>query len=128
MPIKTFSAVITTIPSLRPFSPPLLIRIKSSAIFSKNGVNDINLEIPSGKNKVVVSASSGAQGENRVEVDCESEGNENRVVVNYKYLLDGLGVISGDNVRLEVIDNNTPCVVKAENNEGYIYVVMPIKQ
>lgn len=102
--------------------------IKSSAIFSKNGVNDINLEIPSGKNKVVVSASSGAQGENRVEVDCESEGNENRVVVNYKYLLDGLGVISGDNVRLEVIDNNTPCVVKAENNEGYIYVVMPIKQ
>ncbi len=102
--------------------------IKSSAIFTKTGVNDVNLDFPQGKNKLVVSASSGAQGENIVEVECESKGDDNGVVVNYKYLLDGLNVIEGERVRLEVIDGNTPCVIKPEEENGYIYVVMPIKQ
>ncbi|MBL7058611.1 DNA polymerase III subunit beta [Patescibacteria group bacterium] len=106
----------------------LVRAIKSSAIFSKAGVNDINLDFPKGKNKIIVSASSGAQGENIVEIDAKSEGEDNSVVVNYKYLLDGLGVLNGEKITIEVVDNNTPCIIKCEENKEYLYLIMPIKQ
>lgn len=106
----------------------LVRAIKASAIFSKNGVNDINLDFPAGKNKVVVSASSGAQGENVVEVEADSKGDDNGVVVNYKYLLDGLNAMDSDRIDIEVVDNNTPCIVKGKKDEGFLYIVMPIKQ
>ena len=106
----------------------LVRAIKASAIFSKSGVNDINLDFPAGKNKIVVSASSGAQGENVVEVEAKSTGDDNGVVVNYKYLLDGLNVMKGERVVFEIVDNNTPCVLREEKDGGFLYIIMPIKQ
>jgi len=50
------------------------------------------------------------------------------MVVNYRYLLDGLNNIDSENVKIEVINSNTPCVLKPEKEEDYLYIIMPIKQ
>lgn len=100
--------------------------VKAVAIFSKTGINDVNLEFKN--NKIVISASSGQSGESRVDVDAEISGIDNEVAINYRYLVDGLNNIVSDKVKLSVVSNNTPCVLTADKDDNYLYVVMPIRQ
>lgn len=100
--------------------------VKAVAIFSKTGINDVNLEFKN--DKIIISASSGQSGESRVDVDAEITGVENEVAINYRYLVDGLNNVTSDKVRLSVVSNNTPCVLTADKEDDYLYVVMPIRQ
>ncbi|MBD3248269.1 DNA polymerase III subunit beta [Candidatus Falkowbacteria bacterium] len=102
--------------------------VKASSLFSKTGINDVNLDFPGGQNKVVVSSTSGNTGENITEIEADTKGMDNGIIVNYQYVLDGLNNMESDKIKIEVIDNNTPCVIKPEKGEGYLYIVMPIKQ
>lgn len=106
----------------------LIRAIKTSALFSKTGINDINLDFPEGKNQMVVSAASGSAGENIAMIEAETRGIDNSTIINYQYLLDGLNNIDEDNVKMDIIDGNTPCLIKPLNEKGYIYIIMPIKQ
>lgn len=100
--------------------------VKAAALFSKTGINDITLLFF--KNKITVSAFSGASGESQIELEAEVTGGDNEVTINYRYLLDGLNNIEGDMVRLSILNNTTPCVLKPEKEENYLYIVMPIRQ
>lgn len=102
--------------------------VKIASLFSKTGINDINLDLPAGKNQLVVSSISGQTGENVTTLEAKVRGEDNSIVVNYRYLLDGLNNIEGEMVKLEVIDGNTPCVLKPEKASDYLYIIMPIKQ
>ncbi len=106
----------------------LIRAVKAASIFSKTGINDVNLDFPSGKKKIIVSSASGQTGENISEIDAVVDGKDNGIVVNYRYFLDGLNHISNDNVVIELTNGDTPCVLKAENNNEYLYIIMPIKQ
>ena len=106
----------------------LIRAVRAAAIFSKAGINDINLDFPLNKNKVVVSSASSQTGENTAELEATINGKDNGMVVNYRYLLDGLNNIDSENVKIEVTNNNTPCVLKPEKEEDYLYIIMPIKQ
>ncbi len=106
----------------------LIRAVRAAAIFSKAGINDINLDFPLNKNKVVVSSASSQTGENTAELEATINGKDNGMVVNYRYLLDGLNNIDSENVKIEVINSNTPCVLKPEKEEDYLYIIMPIKQ
>ena len=55
-------------------------------------------------------------------------GGENTVLLNYKYLLDGLSLITSQDVTLDIVDSVNPCGLKPEGGEGYLYLVMPIRQ
>lgn len=102
--------------------------VKASALFSKTGINDINLDFPSGKNLIVVSSASGNAGENIAEIEAETKGVDNGITINYQYLLDGLNNMEEERVKVEVIDSNTPCLIRPEKEKGYLYIIMPIKQ
>ena len=102
--------------------------VKAASLFSKSGVNDVNLDFPMGKNKIVITSASGQSGENITELDASVKGEDNGIVVNFKYLLDGISNIEGDNIIIQIVDGDTPCLLKGENNGQYSYIVMPIKQ
>lgn len=102
--------------------------IKTSSIFSRTGINDVNLDFPQGKNKTIISSISSQSGENIVELDSEVVGVDNSIVVNYKYLLDGINSITGKDINIKLVNSNTPCILKATEDDSYIYIVMPIKQ
>ncbi len=106
----------------------LIRAVKMSSLFSKTGINDINLDFPKDKNKIVVSSVLGQSGENITETEALVKGVDNGIVVNYRYILDCLNNISSDNVLLEISDANTPCIIRPENNKDYLYIIMPIKQ
>lgn len=112
--------------------------VKAASLFTKSGINDITLTVQ-GKELLVSSASS-QTGENVIKLEAEVEGGENRVVVNYRYLLDGLQSMASTEVDLAITDNNTPCILRpspagsaaAEKaglpQEEHLYIIMPIKQ
>jgi len=106
----------------------LIRAVKASSLFSKTGINDVNLDFPKNKNKTIVSSESGQAGESLIKLESVVQGEDNGVIVNYRYLLDGLNNIEEENVKIEVINNNTPCVLKGENEENGLYIIMPIKQ
>lgn len=106
----------------------LIQAIKASSLFSKNNINDVNLDFPNGQEKAIVSSVSSQSGESTIEVDARVVGKDNGIVLNYKYLLDGLAVLDSENVVLEVIDSSTPCLLKKDGDDKYLYIIMPIKQ
>jgi len=104
----------------------LLRAVKAVAIFSKTGINDISLEFKN--KKIIISASSGQSGESRVDIDADISGVDNEVTINYRYLIDGLNNINSDKIKLKVVSNNTPCILTADTDDDYLYIVMPIRQ
>lgn len=99
---------------------------KATAIFSKVGINDINLELVSGK--IIISASSGQTGESRVEISADISGDNNEIAINYRYLVDGLNNLNSEEAIIGINSSNTPCVLTSDSDLSYCYVVMPIKQ
>ena len=106
----------------------LVRAVKAAAIFSKSGINDINLDFPVGKNQVIISSASSQTGENITELNAVVNGEDNGIVVNFRYLLDGINSIEGDNIKIGVINGSTPCVLRSDGKDDYVYIIMPIKQ
>ncbi|EKE13840.1 MAG: hypothetical protein ACD_12C00795G0002 [uncultured bacterium] len=104
----------------------LVRAVKAAALFSKTGINDVTLKFL--KDKVVVSAFSGASGESRVEVEANVIGGDNEITINYRYLIDGLNNIGGDLVKISILNDHSPCVLRSDKDDGYLYVIMPIRQ
>ena len=106
--------------------------VKATALFSKTGINDINLDFPLGKKKIIITSTSSQTGENTTDLDADVNGKDNGIVVNYRYLLDGINNIDTDNIKFEIINSNTPCILRPYNEEknpnNYLYIIMPIKQ
>jgi len=109
---------------------------KTAALFSRTGIYDINLEFKAGK--LTVSSTNNQLGENKSRVESKIDGDDNKIVVNYRYLLDGLQNIDSSDVIFEMIDNNNPCLLRSAESlsekkeaiaaEDYLYIIMPIKQ
>lgn len=106
----------------------LMRAIKASAIFSKAGVNDVALDFKSETGKIIISSASSQVGESSVELNSEIEGDNNEIIINYRYFLDGLNNISSDMVKLDLVNFGTPCILRPDKNEDYLYIVMPIRQ
>lgn len=104
----------------------LVRAVKAAALFSKTGVNDVALMFV--KNKIIISAFSGASGESQIEIGAKISGSDNDITINYRYLVDGLNNIEGSVVKIDILNNTTPCLLKPEKDNSYLYIVMPIRQ
>ena len=78
--------------------------------------------------EITVSSSSIQTGENVSQIKAEITGDEINIILNYKYLLDGLLNLNSEYANIEVIDSNNPCLIRPSNNENYLYIIMPIRQ
>lgn len=106
----------------------LVPAIKSVALFCRQGINDIRLSLDSKEQKIVIATASSSTGTSVAKVDADIRGEDNDIVFNYRYLLDGLGQISGNEVNMKINNNSSPGLLQAINDKNYIYLVMPIRQ
>jgi DNA polymerase-3 subunit beta len=77
---------------------------------------------------VVITSSSSQSGENISSIGAEITGENESIILNYRYLLDNLQIITSDFVDIEINDGNSPCVIRSEKNDKYTYIIMPIRQ
>ncbi len=106
----------------------LVPAIKSAALFCKPGINDVRLKFSNTNKQIIINAASSQAGESTIKVAGEIVGGDLEVVFNYRYLLDGLNNITGDEVVIKINDNNTPGLLQASKEEDYLYLIMPIRQ
>lgn len=106
----------------------LLKAIKAVSLFTKTGINDINLKFLSKNNKVVISSLNSQVGQSEINLEAEIKGDDNEIVFNYRYLLDGLLNINGSEIKIGMVDDHIPIVITSPEEEGYLYLVMPIKK
>lgn len=60
-------------------------------------------------------------------VDASYEGTDLTVAFNPEYLLNGVEVATGDEIRLETVDALKPAVLRAVGDEDFLYLLMPVR-
>ena len=67
-------------------------------------------------------------GAYETQLDIQGEGQENTIVLNHRYLLDGMSHLEGEELLLHVNSADAPCLLKSKDDTNYLYLVMPIRQ
>ncbi|MFW0862700.1 MAG: DNA polymerase III subunit beta [Candidatus Komeilibacteria bacterium] len=106
----------------------LVKAIKGASLFCKTGINDIKMTIIPSKNEVVILSTNSGLGENITNIKADIKGEEVEIVFNYRYLLDGLNNLQSEQVIIKTSNQGAPGVFVPDNKEGYLYIVMPIRQ
>jgi len=101
--------------------------VKSASFFSKLGVNDVSINFLPKKNCLVISSANNQIGENEAILDADIVGDPNKVIFNYRYLIDGLNNLSNKEISLEIVNDNSPCLIRSAEDKNYLYLIMPIK-
>ena len=102
--------------------------VKRASLFCQPGINNIDLKFNPKTQKVTIKVINNQLGENISQIKAKIEGEENSIIFNYRYLLDGLLNIGSKEVSLEMTDSESPCLFKPIDKKGYLYIIMPIKQ
>ncbi|MFA7245090.1 MAG: DNA polymerase III subunit beta [Candidatus Magasanikbacteria bacterium] len=103
-------------------------KIKAASLFTSGGINAVSFELSPSKKNVGVSSSSTQAGEHTSEVDAEVIGEENSILLNHSYVLDGLAHMEGENIEFGVNSADAPCIFRPKEKDNYLYIVMPIKK
>jgi len=101
--------------------------IKATSLFSKVGIYDVSFEFKNSGTMIMKSANNQV-GENKAEIKAKVEGEDNQILFNFHYVLDGLNTVLGDDVFLELTNATNPAVLKSEGDESYLYLIMSIRQ
>lgn len=79
---------------------------------------------PDGADLTVLTTESGRAAE---QISGSYKGDELVVAFNPNYLLDGVEALRSDTVVIEVIDSTKPATVRAEGEDDYRYLLMPVR-
>ncbi|MFI8482218.1 DNA polymerase III subunit beta [Pseudomonas sp. NPDC078700] len=96
-----------------------------TAILSNEKYRGIRLQLAAGLLKI--QANNPEQEEAEEETAVEYDGSALEIGFNVSYLLDVLGVMTTDQVRLILSDSNSSALVQEADNDDSAYVVMPMR-
>jgi len=102
--------------------------VKRVSLFCKPSINDINLQISGQAQEIVVSAANSQVGESETNVGAKVEGDENKIVFNYRYLLEGLQNMDTEEAEIEIASSQSAALMRPKDRKDYLYLIMPIKQ
>lgn len=102
----------------------LLQHVKLASVFARESSNIAALEVLSGKLKIT-SRTQGV-GEGEMVIDCQTQGEPNKISFNIKYLMDVLRNVSGEEMVLGLTSASEPAVFSTPNKE-FVHVIMPIQ-
>ena len=111
------------------FSNSQLVKeIKAASLFTTTGVNAISFDLNVSSSSIGISSTSTQTGEYFSEINAELQGQENSILLNHRYVLDGLNNMTGEKTLLKVISGESPCIFSSKTDESFLYIVMPIRQ
>jgi len=102
--------------------------IKAASLFTTVGVNAVSLEFDTSAGSIKISSNSTQTGEYKSEIEVAAKGENNSILLNHRYLFDGLNNISSDEGVLKIVHSDNPCVLSGVNDDSYLYIIMPIRQ
>ncbi len=106
----------------------MINKIKAASLFTTTGVNAVSFDLSPEQNNIGISSTSTQTGEHSSEIEAEVKGEENSILLNHRYVLDGLQNIESEEVEFKVNSGDAPCLFRGKGKENYLYIVMPIRQ
>ncbi len=103
----------------------LLNSMKRMNLFTEDRYNAVKFHIE--KNKLILSSQNMDIGNAKDELSIVYEGEELDLGFNGKYFADVLQVLNSDTVKAFISSNETPCLVRADNEPGFVSLIMPMK-
>lgn len=104
----------------------LSLTLKRVSLFARENNNSVKISATN-DGKMTVFSDETKVGEEKAELTVKIEGENNKISLNAQYLLDVLTYIDDDKVFLIVNDKVSPAVVRPVKDEGYVYIIMPLK-
>ncbi len=103
--------------------------LKSSSLFSKQDTNEVNIETDLKNKEIIIQAESKQVGVGKTKLSTLNiEGKDEKVIFNHQYILEGLSAIKSSEVLLLFNNDSGPAVLKAVDDDSYLYIIMPIKK
>jgi len=103
----------------------LLYACERASLVAREGKNNL-IKLHIGENKFNILSKSEIGSANEY-VESQISGQDIKIAFNSKYLIDVLKNTEEENVVLYFIDNLSPCVVKSENHEDMLHVILPVR-
>jgi DNA polymerase-3 subunit beta len=110
------------------FASKITKEIKAASLFTTVGVNAVSLDFDVSAGLIKISSNSTQTGEYKSEMEVNITGENNSILLNHRYLVDGLNNIPSDEGMLKIINGDSPCVLAGVNDDSYLYIIMPIRQ
>jgi DNA polymerase-3 subunit beta len=122
---KSYSTAMTV------YTTDLLRACKRAEIFARDSNHSARIFVkpakgPSEPGEVMIVGKSAERGDNEGSLDAAVEGEGLEVAFNIRYLIDVLNVIPDERVVLESNGSAHPGVIRPENSNDFICVVMPM--
>lgn len=102
--------------------------VRAASLFTTQGVNAVSVEIRPSEEIMHISSTSSQLGEHAADIAVEGAGEDVRIILNHRYLLDGLNTTNGEKVSLKIVSGESPCILVPEKSDDYLYIIMPIRQ
>lgn len=100
--------------------------LKTSGIFSR-ATGSVVMNYDAANQRLNITAASHDLGESRVELEAEITGETGSIILNYRYVLDAMSVLTAETVVVKVVNEGSPVIFRPQGDNSYIYLVMPIK-
>jgi len=97
---------------------------RASLLAREDKNNLIILDINNEKMQINSASEYGNAEEN---IPVEKQGEDIKIGFNSKYVLDVLKVIDNQFITMNLIGKNNPCFIKEQDNENYIYMILPVR-
>jgi DNA polymerase III subunit beta len=104
---------------------PLLSSLQRAAILTSEKFKGVRVNIDPGVLKIA--SSNAEQEEAKEELEIDYDGPSIEIGFNVTYLMDALGNIPHEMVRLEMHDGSSAALVTVPEQPGFKYVVMPMR-
>jgi DNA polymerase-3 subunit beta len=111
--------------SVRIARADFLEALRRASIVSLERFRGVRIEVT--KNLLRLSSSNPDIGESEEKVEAEYVKEPFTISFNSRYLIDVLSALSADRVLIEANDETSPVVVKDEQDEGFLAVIMPMR-
>lgn len=109
-------------------SAAMINKIKAASLFTTTGVNAVSFDLSPEQNNIGISSTSTQTGEHSSEIEADVKGEENSILLNHRYVLDGLQNIESEEIEFKVNSGDAPCLFRGKGKDEYVYIVMPIRQ
>jgi len=104
----------------------LMQALRRVSILSSERYKGVRMEFADGK--VSISANNPDLGEAVEDIEAEYKGKPMSIGFNARYMMDVLGVLSGEGeIEIELKDELSPSVIRKSGVDGYLYVLMPMR-
>ncbi|OJI08651.1 MAG: DNA polymerase III subunit beta [Candidatus Vogelbacteria bacterium CG10_big_fil_rev_8_21_14_0_10_49_38] len=105
----------------------LMNLLKLATVFSDR-FNQINLNLKPNSNLLELTSYNQEIGENNSTLVAKITGEPLEISFNAKYLLDCLGVLNENSIKMQFTDHNRPLIISSPNKQSFSYLVMPINK